>query len=199
MKDFKNKYRSQSNRLPEFDYTQGFWYYVTICTKGMTTYFGKVENGKMKLNRYGKIAYDYWKELPEHLPVSIDEFIIMPNHMHGIVILENEENIRRGLIHQTSFNKKDDPKGDLINQRALINQGSTNDWILMKQEKTSLGKVIRYYKAKVTHQIRNEIDKYFAWQSNYYEHIIRNQQDLERIRYYIKNNPLKWEIDKYYR
>lgn len=193
MKDYKKKYRSQSNRLPEFDYTQGFWYYVTICTKGMTTYFGKVENGKMKLNNYGKIAHDYWRELPEHLSASIDEFVIMPNHMHGIIILENEDNIRRGLIYQTSFNKKAN------RERDLMNQISTDNWILMKQEGLHLGKVIRHYKAKVSRIIRTEIDKNFKWQSNYYEHIIRNQQDLERIRYYIKNNPLKWEVDKYYK
>ncbi len=80
-----------------------------------------------------------------------------------------------------------------------MNQISTDNWILMKQEGLHLGKVIRHYKAKVSRIIRTEIDKNFKWQSNYYEHIIRNQQDLERIRYYIKNNPLKWEVDKYYK
>lgn len=175
MKDYKNKYRSQSNRLPGFDYTQGFWYYVTICTKDMINYFGKVENGKMQLNRYGKTADDYWKELPEYLSVSVDEFVIMPNHMHGIIILTDD--LRRDLIHQIS---------------------AEPHWILMKQKGLQLGKVIRHYKAKVARIIRKDIDEKFSWQSNYFEHIIRNSDDLNRIRHYIKNNPRKWEFDKFY-
>lgn len=190
MKDFKKKYRSQSNRLPEFDYHQGFWYYITICTKDMINYFGKIVDGEMQLNKYGKIADQFWRELPEHLSVTLDEFIIMSNHMHGIIIFE--EAFRRDLINQISAEPPRDGAGDLMNEI------SKDDWILMKQEGLHLGKVIRHYKAKVSRIIRTEIDKNFKWQSNYYEHIIRNQQDLKRIRYYIRNNPLKWEIDKYY-
>lgn len=190
MKDFKKKYRSQSNRLPEFDYRQGFWYYITICTKDMISYFGKIVDGKMRLNKNGRIADEFWKELPKQLSVTLDEFVIMPNHMHGIIILEEE--LRRDLIHQISAESPNNNTGD------FMNEVSTDNWILMKQEGLHLGKVIRHYKAKVSRVIRMETDKNFKWQSNYYDHIIRNQQDLERIRYYIKNNPLKWEIDKYY-
>lgn len=181
MKDFKNKYRSKSNRLPEFDYRQGFWYYITICTKNMFNYFGKIEKGKMLLNNNGKTAYDFWENLPEYLSVSLDEFVIMPNHIHGIIILENES---RDFIHEIS--------------KRLEREKKNENWILMKQPGLHLGKVIRHYKAKVSRKIRTEFDKNFGWQSNYYDHIIRNQEDLHRIRYYIKNNPIKWEVDSYY-
>lgn len=206
MKDFKNKYRSQSNRLKHFDYTHGYWYYITICTKRKIKYFGNVVNGKMKLNRYGIIAHKFWEELPNHLPVSIDYFIIMPNHMHGIIILENEPELRRDLIHQVSDDKPGKDENELSKARDLINQISTNkkessnhQWILMKQKGLQLGKVVRHYKAKVSREIRREIDDEFAWQSNYFEHIIRNDDDLNRIRDYIQKNPLKWEMDDYYK
>ncbi len=97
-------------------------------------------------------------------------------------------------------------EGDFINEASTKHEVSTNNeessnhqWILMKQKGLQLGKVIRYYKAKVTRDIRRELDKNFSWQSNYFEHIIRNDDDLYRIRDYIQKNPLKWEMDDYYK
>ena len=86
----KNKRRVQSMRLKYWNYSENGYYFVTICAKNKIEYFGKIKNGKMILNEYGKIAKKYWIEIPKHfLDVKIDEFVIMPNHIHGIIIIKN--------------------------------------------------------------------------------------------------------------
>ena len=78
------------NRLKNYDYSQNGYYFVTICVKDKIEYFGKIENNKMILNEIGKIANQCWLEIPKHFPdVKLDEHIIMPNHLHGIVVIEN--------------------------------------------------------------------------------------------------------------
>lgn len=87
---FKNKYRVESTRLEGYDYSNPAWYYVTICTKGMKEWFGKVENAKMILNHSGKITSKLFEEIPDHFEnVKVDYFVIMPNHVHGIIIIED--------------------------------------------------------------------------------------------------------------
>ena len=83
---FLNKYRIESARLKNWDYSSPGYYFITICTKNREFYFGDVKNNKMILSPMGKIAYDYWLKIPEHFPhVASDEFIVMPNHVHGIL------------------------------------------------------------------------------------------------------------------
>jgi len=90
------------NRLKEFDYSQGYWYFVTICIKDMITYLGKVENGKLILNKYGEIVEEKWNMLTEiHNEVYLDEFIVMPNHFHGIITFDHV-----GTTHELSLRKK---------------------------------------------------------------------------------------------
>jgi putative transposase len=92
MKLFRNKYRVESQRLKYWDYSTPGWYYVTICTKNMKCWFGKIENGKMVLNELGKIVVETWKNIPEHYKkIELDYFVIMPNHMHGIMIINSVE------------------------------------------------------------------------------------------------------------
>ena len=100
----------------------------------------------------------------------------MPNHLHGIIHIIHDNNCG-GLINQT-------PKTDV------------NHWIMMKDPNITLGKIIRYFKAKSTRFIRQDGYKIFAWQRNYYEHIIQNIKSLQTIRRYIVKNPLKWDLDK---
>lgn len=190
MKDFNDKYSSKSNRLKNFDYSKAYWYFVTICTSERKLFLGNITNNRLVLNNSGVTAETCLKNLTDHFNIIIDDFVVMPNHVHAVIILES-----RDLIHQVSENNRNSksPKGDLINQI------STKEINLMKQPNVTLGKVIRSYKAKVSYKIRKEANKDFAWQSNYYDHVIRNEKDLFRIRTYIKNNPLKWELDKYYK
>ena len=87
---FKNKYRIPSTRLQNWDYSSSGWYYVTICTKDRICYFGSITNRKINLSDIGKIAKQYWKEIPDHFNnIILEEYTIMPNHIHGIIIIQN--------------------------------------------------------------------------------------------------------------
>ncbi len=134
--------------------------------------------GEMKLNECGKIAERCWLKIPQHFPhVTLDEFIIMPNHVHGIVVIDNTNN-GHIVVGAKNFSP-------LRNNRPC---GTSQ----------TIGSIVRGFKIGVTKWIRQHTDIYTVWQRNYYEHIIRNDMDLQRIREYIINNPLNWESDKHY-
>ena len=156
--------------------------------------FGAISENKMQLTVAGTIARQCWEEIPYHSPnVALDEFVIMPDHMHGIIIIltNDDDHSRGGLINQTTTSCIS------INQ-AMTNYNTTNqtpagvDWILMKNPKQTLGKIVRWFKARATKMIRDSGEKGFQWQRNYYEHIIRNEREFMAIRKYISNNPAQW-------
>ena len=171
MKENANQPHRRSVRLKEYDYTFSGWYYVTLCTKGFVSWFGKVKPGKVEYNQLGNIAVKYFEDIPKHFRnTELDEFIIMPNHGHGIIII-NESVGTRDRVSLRGFGKV---------------------------ERGSLSMIINQYKGSVTRFAhKNGYDKFY-WQPRFYEHIIRNSNDLHRIRLYIRNNPLKWELDEYY-
>jgi len=162
------------NRLKNYDYSRAGWYFVTICTQKRVDYLGSIINGKMALNRYGEIAQQYWLEIPQHFDiVELDEFVVMPNHVHGIII-----------IHDV---------GDVVGNAV----GNAYMRSLQARTKMLLSKAVQQYKAAVTREIHNmEHDNKFQWQKSFYDHIIRNDFALFKIRTYIQNNPLKWEFDR---
>ncbi len=167
---FKNKYRIPSTRMRTWDYSSSGWYYVTICTKNRICYFGEIKNRKMKLSIVGKQAKNYWIEITDHFKnVTLDEYNVLPNHVHGIIIITN---IRRDVINHVSTNKKKSPMGS-----------------------KSLGEMIRWFKGRTTFEARKNFPN-FSWQSRFYDHIIRDQQSLNKIRWYIRNNHLKWDEDE---
>lgn len=169
-------------RLKNYDYSKPGCYFVTICSKNNGDIFGHIVNDKIILNKYGKIVKKIWTEIPEHFQhVELDEYIIMPDHIHGII-----KNVCRGLIYQTRVNSD------------MINHAPTTDWILMKKKGITLGEIIRHFKAKATKQMRNlKGDNTFKiWQRSFYEHIIRNEESLNKIREYIKTNPATWAYDE---
>jgi len=208
MAKYKNQFRIQSNRLKEYDYSQPAWYYITICTKNKQHYFCEIQNSKMRLNHYGKIAHNSWISISNNFQnVAIDDFVIMPDHLHGIIIIneyaENIKHARRDMINSVSTNESNnhdftDASNNKISQNESNNHSKAQKinqaWIMMKQPRIILGKIIRYFKASATHSLR-KFDTSFSWQPNYYDHIIRNEKDLFRIRKYIKLNPIKWEFD----
>ena len=128
----------------------------------------------------GEIADQYWHEIPKHFSsVKLDEYIVMPNHVHGIVIIRH-----RG--RDKAMPCLYDNNGKNIGSKRFQNQG-----------KGSLSAIIGSFKSIVTRTInRNFQDANFSWQSRFYEHIIRNKKSLYRIRKYIQNNPLKWARDR---
>lgn len=190
--DNENRPQRKNIRLKEYDYSFPGWYYVTICTFNRINLFGKIADGKMVLNEDGKIVEEEWLQTKEiRKNVDLDYYIIMPNHLHGIIIIEQsfEDVIIKGRGELNSPEKIDSGR---------IQYAPTNDTFISPSH--TLGAIVRGFKSSVTKKIRelSSNSELRIWQRNYYEHIIRNDNDLHRIRTYIQNNPLKWELDEYY-
>jgi REP element-mobilizing transposase RayT len=168
MKKFKNKYRIESVRLQNWDYSSNGAYFITICTQNRECFFGKIVDNEMQLNAFGLNAEKYWMEIPNHfLFIELGGFVIMPNHMHGILMIDN---------HRPS-------------PITEINGGFTGIKNPMFHE--NISRIIRWYKGRCSFEIR-KTNADFAWQPRFYEHIIRDTQSFERIQNYIFNNPSKW-------
>ena len=175
---FRNKYRIKSVRLQKWNYSSDGYYFITICTKDREHFFGKIKNGIMFLNELGCIVHEQWKMTGIiRNNVILDEFVVMPDHIHGIIqIVET----RRGA----SLTK---------HGASLTKHGAS---LRIKQNKfgplpqNSLPSIINHFKGAIK-RICNKIDINFHWQSRYHDRIIRNQTELNKIREYIKNNSLK--------
>ncbi|MDD5063013.1 MAG: transposase [Candidatus Marinimicrobia bacterium] len=174
---FKDKYRTDSIRLAKYDYAQMGLYFITIITHNRGCIFGNIKNNIMILNDLGKIAEKCWRGIPFHFPnASLLEFIIMPNHIHGIIALSVETSRFIGAV---SLRSKSEHFG--------------------KPTRQSIPTIIRSFKSattKMTNEYRN-FNRQPVWQSGYYEHIIRNEDELNRIREYILTNPQNWLKDAY--
>ena len=191
---YKNKYRVESSRLKNWNYASRGCYFITICTKNRECYFGEIIDNKMILSKIGNIAHKYWQEIPNHFSFAqLDKFVIMPNHVHGIIIIKNGGN----RLHTDAINRVSTTKTNknYIPEDSAINGGITgkNNPMFYK----SISKIIRWYKGRCAFEI-NHITTHFQWQSRFYDHVIRNKQDLNRIQQYIQNNPRKWRVDGFY-
>ena len=174
----------RSIRLKGHDYSQTGAYFVTVCSRSRECLFGDVVDGKMILNDAGRMVRDVWEELPKYYPrVDIDAFVIMPNHVHAIIVLTD------GMVG-AGPRARPDPM-------TLTGQPQGVAPML------SLPDVVHRFKSLATARFRHGILKLSCppfnkrlWQRNYYEHIIRNDHDLFNIRQYIDSNPAKWEEDE---
>ena len=192
MKYNPQKHHRQSIRLKGYDYSQAGAYFITICVMARQHLFGKVVNKEMVLNQMGQIAYNEWLNTPQLRPnVSLDVFVIMPNHIHGIILINDMDTPGRGELHSP-----------LINSPRILNKGDKGECnsppLEFKSPSNNIGAIIRGYKSSVTKQIDLLNYDSFAWQRNYYEHIIRNDIAYRRISDYIINNPSKWNEDKFF-
>jgi putative transposase len=187
---FQEKYRIESTRLPNHDYTANGWYFVTICTKNCLPYFGQVISSQVKLSEIGEIAQKCWIEIPNHFEhIQIDTYVIMPNHVHGIVIIDkplsqNVETLPFPDNHVETLQCNVSTECD-ITQRQFMSK--------ISPKSGSLSAIARSYKSAITRWCRQNNHDNFAWQPRFYEHIIRADGSLDRIREYIINNPAKWE------
>lgn len=167
----KFQYRGRrSIRLQNYDYTRDGAYFVTLCTHQRQCLFGNVQIDRVRPSHLGAVAQQYWQEIPQHFPfVHIDEFVVMPNHLHGILWLKQTESIIP----------------------------LTPNFTVGKHSK-ALGTAIGSYKAAVTNKIRElcQTSDLKIWQRNYYEVIIREETQLYNYRKYIQQNPLKWHLDE---
>jgi REP element-mobilizing transposase RayT len=153
------KHHRHSIRLAGYDYAQAGVYFVTICTQNRECLLGDVIDNTMRLSTYGRIATEWWNNIPDHFDnAELDGYVAMPNHLHGIIVLHSPET---GTPRRT------------------------------------LGQIIAYFKYQSTKSINDLCDtpgRRF-WQRNYYEHIVQNETELNRVREYIINNPVSWVTD----
>ena len=163
----------RSVRLPRYDYSQPGFYFVTVCTRNRECLFGRLENGEMWLSDIGHVVAESWKWLVDRYSyVTLDQWILMPNHLHGIIRIA------------------DDRRGGSRTAPTRYSHGET------KQK--ALGSLIGAFKTvstKKINQMRNAPGS-TVWQRNYYEHVVRSESSLNEIRNYIMTNPTNWRSDK---
>lgn len=168
MEKFRNLYRLDSARLRGYDYCKAGAYYVTIVTKKREHYFGEIKNKLFYPNELGLVVEQEWLKTPSLRPdinIELDKYITMPNHFHGILFI--------GLNDYNYF------------------PSSGNHYA---PQSKNLASIIRGFKSAVTSYARHN-KLVFDWQERYYDHVIRDSNDLERIRDYIRDNPAKWKED----
>jgi putative transposase len=186
----------RSIRLKGYDYSQNGAYFVTICTQNRECLFGEIMNGEMVLNDAGEIMKKWWLELENKFPnFGLDVFVVMPNHFHGIIVIDNEKN-------ETEI-----VGADLRVCPDVYEQGKHTGSPLHGSSKSQppLSTMIQWFKTMTTNEyIRGVKTKKFPpfekriWQRNYHEHIIRNEKSYETIQNYIINNPAKWQDDTFF-
>jgi REP element-mobilizing transposase RayT len=176
MKFDPEKHHRRSIRLKNYDYSQPGYYFLTICTYQRQSWFGEIKNDRMYLNQIGKIVAEEWINTRKIRPnFQLDEWVIMPNHLHGIVIID-ENILDLGERNRNILGARNAP---------------------LRQEPNSISSFVAGFKSGVTKRInllRNNRD-IPIWQRNYYESIIRDEQSLVAIREYILNNPFQWKKD----
>jgi putative transposase len=202
---FKGKYRNESARLQNWDYGWDAPYFITICTKDRVHHFGEIENNKMKLSHQGVIADLLWYEIKNHAKnVILGEFVVMPNHIHGILIIDGND-----AAHDVGTGRTIGTGHDVGTGHALSLPSNALSLPPQQPEKTigqqryqnqgqnTLSSIIGSYKSAVTKHC-NRLGLEFAWQTRFHDHIIRNDESFQRISEYIKNNPANWKDDKFY-
>jgi REP element-mobilizing transposase RayT len=191
MEKFKNKYRIPSARLRDWDYGSPGLYFITICTHDRKNFFGEIKNGEMFLNENGTIADNCWSEIVEHFKnVDLGEFVIMPNHVHGIVIIN--ENAETGYAVEKGYT-------------LSLQSNSSTHFRFRNQGKNTISAMVGSFKSAVT-KLANRRHKsclistpeIFGWQTRFYDHIIRTKDEYILISKYIINNIANWKEDKFY-
>ena len=182
-----HEYRTGSIRLNGWDYRRSAWYFLTICTHDRTRFFGDVRRGIVCLSRIGCVAHRFWAAIPNHSNrARLDAFIIMPNHVHGLIGLVPDDTAVETL-DPTSL--RDDAGGHDLD----INQHMS----AISPKPGSVSTIVRSYKSAVTRWARRNGYPDFAWQPRFYDHIVRNRRAFHRIRQYIANNPTRWHQDRH--
>jgi len=182
------KHKRRSIRVDWYDYSSPGAYFLTICTFNKKQFLGRIDNGQMILSRWGKVIGEEWeRNAIIRDEITLDMFIIMPNHIHGIVYIPDSGKAYR-KTEKTAKNNNNQISGKNIGKKG----------ILKGPKPKSIGSLVGGFKSAVTTRI-NKLQKttgFKVWQRNYYEHIIRDMDDLYNIREYIHNNPGQWQFDR---
>lgn len=187
----EEKFHRHSIRLPGYDYSAAGWYFVTICTQGRECLFGEIDNGKMVLNEFGEIMRGEWLKTSAIRPnVLLDEFVIMPNHLHGIIVIEtaaeNTMLCRGEALPRPQNEALPRPKNGATHRVAPTLKPNT------------VGSILGQFKSITTKQINQIRQTPFnpVWQRSFHDHIIRNEKSYWTIKEYIRNNSINWSSDE---
>jgi len=163
----------RSIRLKDYDYSQAGAYFVTICIQGRECLLSEVVDTSIALSQYGAIVEQVWHHIPQRFSsVTLDAAVIMPNHFHGIIVIAEDS--------------------------CPVQQESHDAASKQNSKKPTLGQIVAYFKyqsTKLINAVRDSTGVKF-WQRNYYEHIIRSEASLDKLRTYIEQNPEKWQVDQ---
>ena len=170
---YPERQRRRTMRLPGYDYSALGAYFITICTHQRQRLFGRIVKGENQISPFGQIVEDFWWAVPTHFShATLDEFIVMPNHVHGIVVIKSP-----------------------VTQRNNCGQQNTLGHIM---KPGTVSTIVRSFKSVTTRKINavRSSPGSSVWQKNYYDHIIRDKRSYYHIQNYIRNNPLSWQKDK---
>ena len=155
------------NRLVGYDYSQDGYYFITVVTNKRKTILGNIISGEFKSAEYGELTSKVFNDIPAHYPgVKLDDLILMPNHIHAIIVINFDGSARPG-----------------------------QEFVEGKNNYGLLSKIIKSFKYELTKQCKTYKLQKLEWQRSFYDHIIRDEKGYLRIKEYMKNNPLKWELD----
>ncbi len=216
---YLGKYRIPSARWQNWDYGSDAAYFITICTKHREHYFGEIEHGKMCLSNVGILADVFWHEIKNHAKnVELDSFVVMPNHIHGILILDgnnmdlndNDDNNGNGINngnppvetpHAVSLQSPKSLQSTICPQNPQSPQQPTHETIghqrFQNQGKNTVSSILGSYKSAISkhaHRLGLTMD----WQFRFYDHVIRDDAEYARIAQYIETNVDNWATDKFF-
>jgi len=196
MKRYRNKYRIASARAQWWDYGWNGAYFITICTQNRAHFFGEIVGGNMHVSPLGAIADVLWHEIPNHAPfVELGDFVVMPNHIHGILILDKPDGVNE--MGGNDGTDTDTVGVETLHATSLQQQPGKNEKMAAISPKSnSVSTIIRSYKSAVTKHA-NRLGLENGWQARFHDHIIRNDAEYQRISDYIVNNPQNWNNDKF--
>jgi len=194
------KHNRHSIRLQGYDYAQPGVYFITIVAHDRKCLFGEIVNGNMRMNECGEMAQQCWLEIPNHFPqTQLDEYIIMPDHIHGIIIINDFPIVGAKNFSPLPFDpsprscqsspQPSEPSPNNMGTKIFSPLPNTTPF---RSPSQTIGSIVRGFKIGVTKWMHQNTDIQNIWQRNYYEHIIRNDDELHRIRQYIRNNPQNW-------
>ena len=228
MDKFQSKYRIPSSRMQNWDYSWNGPYFVTICTANKVCYFGKIINGEMHLSDLGELANKYFAEIPEHFPyVHLNAFVVMPNHVHGIIIIDKpnygnrDESIvdhnsqKRDVVetpnlgvstiktadkyaNDSAFKTAMGTTNKSVNESEHVTAIDSATTVEHKWKPGTLGVIINQYKRICTINAR-KTDPGFAWHPRFHDRVIQDNEAYIRIRNYIIDNPKNWSADRLYK
>lgn len=202
--DRSEPFHRRTLRIKDFDYSQAGAYFVTICTKNHQCLFGEIQQREMQLNAIGRVVSAQWQQLTYRFPdLELGEWVVMPNHIHGILIITGRGEACNGRGEASLKIKNVDAALFLPDASPLQSESIIADASPLRPTGTtpgSVGAIIQNFKSVVSRKLstQNEKRKGSVWQRNYYEHVIRNEGEFNAISDYIITNPQNWEKDTEY-